>query len=98
MRTYQVVVSEMGGRKVAGTITLDAGKITNTVTPGYELAMQRIMDCSVLQIAEGDEEDISLTRASNPEAWFEWLPTRYHGSALYVAEVEKTGKAREKSA
>ena len=42
-----------------------------------------------------------VTRESNPATWFEWLPAQYHGSALFVAEIdprESAVKRTKKSA
>jgi hypothetical protein len=82
----------------------DAGVVTYTATPGNEAAMAELVDEPVLvrggrpdplfhRVPKPGQEPVasdvrSVTRQSDPAAWFKQLPIQFHGSRFRVVPTE----------
>jgi hypothetical protein len=76
------------GFELAGTITLDDGKITGKPSPGDGNARCISYVLSEQNMTQGDWRKV--TAVSDPEAWFNALPTAYHGTRMRaVMDKEK---------
>jgi len=72
------MVTEPKGQVLAGTITFDGDKLEHTITKGYEILMNDILEDSVYSKQKGGQ----VFAKDDPHTWFKNLPMQYSGSYL----------------
>lgn len=73
-----IAVGDEGGPETAAIVVFDEGKIAVNPEPGREELARQLGEQEFW--IEGGER--SVTASSDPEAWFEALPSNFTGSRL----------------
>jgi hypothetical protein len=76
-----ILVTTADSQIVAGTVSLDDGRITVEASEGHRLLMQGILGHA--NLIDGGKRKV--TAKSDPKLWFEALPKNYDGSYLRAA-------------
>ena len=69
--------------QLAGTVTLDGGKIKTKAEPGFEEFIQNLAETPIFF------KDKHVDPKKDPQTWLDGLPAQYRGSWLVATTGEK---------
>jgi hypothetical protein len=82
MMTVDIWSFEVGeGKHMAGSLTLEDGKITMKVTPGFENLMASVWKGDSIRGPGGGR----VHRDADPEGWLQAIPYKYRGTYQWAS-------------